>query len=210
MGPLVVAAVMIKSDKPLREMQVRDSKQLPRSKREELAPKIREVAKVEVIVVPAEAIDALRDEMSLNVLEAQLFASLLDKMAPQKAYVDAADVVEDRFKQMIESHIGCEPEIICEHSADKTYPVVMAASIIAKTVRDDLIDEIQKGFSEPIGSGYAHDVVTRKFLEGYIRKNGCFPPNTRKSWKTAKEIYALTKLTKLTDWVDEDDNKTDA
>lgn len=210
MGPLVVAAVMISDDEPLRKMKVRDSKQLTRAKREELAPKIRKVARVEIIVVSAEEIDSLRDEMSLNVLEARLFASLLDRMDPKKAYVDAADVAEKRFKSMIECHASCEPEIICEHSADKTYPVVMAASIIAKTVRDGIIDEIQKEFKEPIGSGYAHDVVTRKFLEKYIRENGRLPPNTRKSWKTAKEIYALTKLTKLTDWVDDDDGKTDA
>ncbi len=92
--------------------------------------------------------------------------------------------------------------MICEHKADVNYPVVSAASIIAKTVRDSIIAEIQEEFGVPIGSGYPHDEITRKFLEKWIRKNGDFPPHTRRSWRTAKEIYSLSKLSKLTDWME--------
>ncbi len=209
MGPLVVAAVMVADDQGLRQLKVKDSKQLTRSKREELAPRIREAARVELAVISAEEIDAFRDEVSLNVLEARLFASLIDKMQPQEAYIDSADVVPNRFRLMIQRQISCRPTLVCEHKADVTYPVVSAASIIAKTVRDGLISEIQKEFSQPIGSGYAHDRVTIGFLHDWIKQNGQFPPHTRRSWRTAKEIYAMTRLTKLTDWVDEDDSQTE-
>ncbi len=209
LGPLVVAAVMVDDDKELRRLKVKDSKQLTRQKREELAPLIRKIARVEVAVVTADEIDSFRDDASLNVLEAHLFASLIERLRPDEAYIDSADVVPRRFSLMIKRQITCSPIMVCEHNADVTYPVVSAASIIAKTVRDKLVLEIQKEFSRPIGSGYAHDKVTVGFLHDWIKEHGSFPPHTRKSWRTAKEIYAMTRLTKLTEWVDEDDCQTE-
>ena len=63
-GPLVVCAIAVDSDASLIRLGVKDSKKLAPHKREELAPKIRKLAQVELIEVPAEEID-LRD-CSLN------------------------------------------------------------------------------------------------------------------------------------------------
>lgn len=202
MGPMVIAAVMIESDLPLRELKVKDSKQLTRQKRDDLAPKIREIARVEVIIVSADEIDAQREKETLNALEARLFANLIERMNPDTAVLDAADVLEGRFKQMVESNMRCRPEIVCEHKADVHHPIVSAASIMAKTARDDLMDQIGKEIGEPIGSGYASDPTTIAFLNRYFNEKGDLPPHTRRSWATAKEIYSLSKLTKLTDWTD--------
>jgi len=203
LGPMVIAAVMLDDDSPLRKMHVRDSKKLSPKRREELASEIEKVATIELVIIPAEGIDEMREQMSLNEFEARVFASLIDRLKPDKAYVDAADVDEKRFHDMIRSGLSCSPELFCCHKADDIYPVVSAASIIAKTRRDRLIADIQKEMMEPIGSGYASDPVTIAFLEKWMRENQDYPPHTRKSWATARKALILAKNTKLTEWSDE-------
>jgi ribonuclease HII len=193
---------MVESDRALKKLKVKDSKLLTRQKREELAPKIRELGRVEVIVVPAVDIDKFMDGDSLNMLEVKHFAALIEKLRPDQVYVDAADVVEARFARNIQDRLTCRPEMICQHKADVKYPVVSASSIIAKVVRDQAMDTLQEGFGQPIGSGYAHDEVTLEFMRGWLREHGDLPPHTRRSWKTAKDLYSLSKVTKLTDWTD--------
>ena len=58
LGPMVVAAVAVEEDTPLRQMQVRDSKKLTPARREELAVMINESCKVEFQVVTHDEIDA--------------------------------------------------------------------------------------------------------------------------------------------------------
>jgi ribonuclease HII len=185
LGPMVVAAVMVDDDSELRMMNVRDSKKLTPSSRERLAVKIREIASIEIAVIPAEEIDEKRGRISLNEFEACVFASLIDRLSPQEAYVDAADVDVNRFRSWIKKRLSCNPQITCCHRADDKYPVVSAASIIAKTVRDQLIVEIQREMG---------------FLESWLREKGDFPPHTRRSWKTAKRAETLAKNSRLTDW----------
>ena len=143
-GPMVIAAVMVENDQALRALKVKDSKSLTRKKRDDLAPRIREIAKVDMVVLSAEDIDLQREKETMNVLEARAFACLIERMGPDKAVLDAADMVEARFGETVESMMKCRPEMICEHKADINYPVVSAASIIAKNERDHLMDEIEK------------------------------------------------------------------
>lgn len=201
-GPLVVAAVMVDNERSLRRLKVKDSKLLTKARREQLYPKIMESARVEVAVITADDIDRFRDEESLNLLEVQHFAALIDRLIPEKVFVDAADVVEERFGRLICDRLVCRPTMVSCHRADAKYPVVSAASVVAKVTRDRLIEEIAQQIGEPIGSGYPTDPVTRAFLEKWIREKGDFPPHTRRSWRTAKEIYSLSKVCKLTDWMD--------
>lgn len=204
LGPMVVAAVMVESDSLLREMRVRDSKKLSPKRREELSTEIEKVAVIELAIIPAEEIDEMRGHMSLNEFEARVFASLIDRLRPGEAYVDAADVDEERFRDMIRSNLSYVPDLFCCHRADDTYPVVSAASIIAKTRRDRIVADIQKEIEEPIGSGYASDPVTIAFLERWLRKNKDYPPHTRKSWATARKALVLARNSRLTDWSDEE------
>jgi ribonuclease HII len=93
-------------------------------------------------------------------------------------------------------------KIVCEHKADVAYPVVSAASIVAKTVRDEQVRLLEQEIGESIGSGYAHDPVTRALLEKWIREKGQFPPQTRRSWATAKRAESMAKNARLSDWDD--------
>lgn len=202
MGPMVVAAVMVENDRPLKKLKVKDSKLLTRQRREEIDLGIREIAKVETVTITAAEIDEFMKNDSLNLLEVKHFALLIERLRPDQVVVDAADVVEERFGRNIMERITCRPEMVCSHHADAKYPVVSAASIVAKVQRDRAMDAIQEELGRPIGSGYAHDEVTIGFIRDWLREKGSLPPHVRTSWKTAKDLYSLSKVSKLTDWMD--------
>lgn len=197
MGPLVVSGVTIDDESRLSDMGVKDSKQLTPARREELAVQIRSIADVESVLVPAEEIDNLREEMTMNELEVYLFTSVVDKLRPSVAYVDSADVDAGRFGNDIKRGLGFDIEIISKHKADDLYPVVGAASIIAKTVRDDEIKKIGAEIGQEIGSGYPSDPITVEFLQKWIREKHDSPPHTRRSWETIKRMMRLNNVKKL-------------
>jgi len=199
-GPLVVAGVAVESDVELRHMNVRDSKKLSPERREALAPEIEKVSTYEVVVIPAERIDAMRSEMSLNDFEAKLFAEVIDKLRPETAYVDAADVDEIEFKRCVRKELAFDVEIVSQHNADELFPVVSAASILAKVCRDRQMRTIEDEIGMHIGSGYASDADTIAFLETWIRTHGSLPPHTRASWDTARRLLAESRNHKLDDF----------
>lgn len=196
-GPLVVAGVCVADDSEFKKMGVRDSKKLSPERREELAAEIREIARCKTVVLPAEDIDTLRKEMTLNEVETRLFVSILDELRPGIAYVDSADVDAKRFGDDIKKNLNFEITIISEHGADDTYPVVGAASIIAKTTRDQEIQRIEKEIGQSIGSGYPSDPDTIRFMENWIREKNDLPPCTRRSWETTRRIEQAAKTRKL-------------
>ncbi|MCW4052950.1 MAG: hypothetical protein NWE78_07070 [Candidatus Bathyarchaeota archaeon] len=78
-------------------------------------------------------------------------------------------------------------QIVSEHKADAKYPVVSAASIIAKVERDKAIRELREKYGD-LGSGYITDAKTVAFLEKWINQFEDYPEFVRKSWKPAKRI----------------------
>jgi len=75
------------------------------------------------------------------------------------------------------------------HQADATYPVVSAASIIAKVRRDELIEELKKEWCTDFGSGYPSDPKTKEFLLKWGTEHcGEFPDIVRHSWQTIENI----------------------
>src|SRR2546428_4030864 len=172
LGPLVVAGVAVVPAVAFRQMNVRDAKKLSPERREALAPEIERVARFELVVVPAERIDAMRAEMSLNDFEAKLFAELIQRLRPETAYVDAADVDEIEFKRCVQRELPFAVEIVSQHNADELFPVVSAASILAKVRRDREMRAIESEIGDTIGSGYSSDPDTITFLEKWIKKNG--------------------------------------
>jgi len=136
-GPLVIAGVAFTDDKKLMELKVRDSKKCSPKRRENLAKQIKEIAlNYEILVIPASAIDDMRKVMTLNEIEVNAFIKVIKKLKPELCYVDSADVNEERFANDILSGLNYKPTIISKHKADDIYPVVSAASILAKTKRD--------------------------------------------------------------------------
>ena len=80
-------------------------------------------------------------------------------------------------------------KIISEHKADINYPVVSAASVIAKVERDAEIKKLSEKFGD-VGSGYPHDDETIAFLRKYLLKYNELPPFARKSWETIKALQS--------------------
>jgi len=196
-GPLVVAGVLVESDVPLRRLDVRDSKKLSPERREILAPEIRKVCRFEVIVIPAQEIDAMRAEMSLNDFEAKLFATIIARLRPEVAYVDSADVNEFDFRRSIATHLDFDLEIVSKHEADDLFPVVSAASILAKVTRDAEMRKIEEELGAKIGSGYSPDVETIAFLTKWLAEKGTLPPHTRISWDTSRRLLSAAATRKL-------------
>jgi ribonuclease HII len=200
-GPMVVCGVAVseKKLKKVESMGLKDSKLLTPKKREEFAIKIKEVCEHELVVVGPERIDSRAlDETNLNELEVECFSNILKALRPSVAYVDACDVNAERFGLNVKKGLDFEVEIVSRHNADRDYPIVSAASILAKVHRDALIREICDSIGENVGSGYSHDAVTIEFLKSYYKKNKCMPPFVRKSWKTTAAIVNDCMQSRLT------------
>ncbi len=192
-GPLVVAGVAVKTEnlQLLIDLGVKDSKLLSAKKRESLYPEIiRLTEKHHIIKVPPAQIDKVvrssRTLHKLNRLEAQMMAKIIEILRPDEAYVDAADVVEHRFGNHIAELLRFKTKIVSEHKADRTYPIVSAASIIAKVERDGEIEKLKMKYGD-FGSGYLTDDKTMLFLKRLLDTNGDYPDCVRKSWKPAQK-----------------------
>lgn len=201
-GPLVVAGVTFENDSGLLELGIRDSKKLSPKRRQILSKKIKEIAvDYDILVIPASSIDDMRKVMTLNEIEVNAFSKIIDKLKPEFCYVDAADVNEKRFGKDILSRLSFKPKIVSKHKADDIYPVVGAASILAKTTRDENVQKLSKNLQKklnlPLGSGYPADPVTIKFLRTWVETYGKLPPDTRHSWKTAQKVIKESKIRKL-------------
>jgi ribonuclease HII len=193
-GPLVIAGVMAKEEQlsKLAEIGVKDSKLLTPHRREVLAPEIRQIAVDYAIekLTPRQIDDIVlngRKLHKLNWLEAQTMARVIQKLKPDKAYVDASDVLEDRFGRDVLDCLAIKIPIVSEHKADQTYPIVSAASIIAKVERDREIAELAKVHGD-FGSGYPSDPRTIDFLRHCVARTGKYPDFVRVSWKTAQRL----------------------
>ena len=200
MGPLVVGAVYVEDDDILRSIGVKDSKKLTPRRREAMYDEI--VSAVEgysIITLSAEEIDAKRERMSLNMVEMEMFAEAVSRMPVTRVYVDCPDPNEEKFGNMLSVRINNTP-VTARHKADDTYPVVSAASILAKVTRDRLIAEISEEFGENIGSGYPSDPVTIAFIEKWLKEKGCTPRHTRNSWDTVRNLKSRLLVRKITDW----------
>jgi ribonuclease HII len=184
-GPLVVAGVLLdeKEIKALVELRVRDSKLLSPKMRRSLYKEINKLATCNTIKIPANELDKLMSRHSLNKIEARYFAAIIEKTSPSKAYIDAADVSCRNFEQMITGKLKFPPQLIVEHKADEKYPIVAAASIVAKVERDREIKRLHKTYGD-FGSGYASDEKTQRFLERYFKEHRSFPECVRRRWKT--------------------------
>jgi ribonuclease HII len=193
-GPLVIAGVLLKhEDLPaLKKLGVKDSKLLSPHKREVLADHIRKIAqRISLLKLQPSEVDTVvnsgRKLHKLNWLEAQTMAKVIEELKPALVYVDASDVLEERFKQQILECLPFRVNIVSEHKADRNYVAVSAASIIAKVERDREISVLGKIYGD-FGSGYPSDRRTIDFLRHLVDAYEEYPDFVRKSWKPAKMI----------------------
>tara|TARA_A100001388_G_scaffold274366_1_gene257890 strand:+ start:1888 stop:2529 length:642 start_codon:yes stop_codon:yes gene_type:complete len=200
MGPMVVAGVSVKNAKLIENLGFKDSKLLSSQRRLELFNLIKQNYSYEIEIINVEKIDEYRMKNQLNLLNRKAFEKVISKLNPKVAYVDAADVNEERFGREIKVNLTNpnDTDVISMHKADSMIPVVAAASIIAKQTRELEIKKLKKEIGD-FGSGYPSDERTIKFLKSYFHDNSRWPPGTRKSWKTIKRIRPVVKLSDFGD-----------
>ncbi|MBW6462184.1 MAG: ribonuclease HII [DPANN group archaeon] len=198
-GPMTLSGIQIrtKDEIILKELDIKDSKLLSPKRREELQTEIKKIAtKIKTITITAKDIDNLRKNISLNEIELNAFAEIINSLDADTVYLDLPERNSD-FPERLKAKVNRKINLIAEHKADERYPVVSAASIIAKVTRDKNIKLIEKELNEPIGSGYPADPKTKEFLRSYFKKNKTFPEYVRHSWKTAQNIIYEKKQSKL-------------
>lgn len=197
LGPLILCGVSFTRNKLqlLEKMGVKDSKKLSPKKREELAILIKQQCNsYKTLQLSSQDIDERKEKrISLNKLEIIKFVEIINELQPDIIYIDAADTNEKRFGRSIKNQLDYKPKkIISKHKADEMFPIVGAASIIAKYHRDMIINELNKNYINQgyidIGSGYPSDEKTINFLRYWIRTYKKAPACARKTWETTKKI----------------------
>lgn len=195
-GPLVIAGVLIEeNNQVLQQLGVKDSKLLTPRKRGELSEKIKAaVLKYTYFELSPAQIDRVvlsgKQYRRLNYLEMCGMAKIIRDLKPDRAIVDPSDVKPDRCIQEISRMLPFKVEITSEYHADRVYPVVSAASILAKVQRDARILELNEAYGD-FGSGYPSDPKTIGFLEKIIRSGEDLPSYVRASWATTKRLREL-------------------
>ncbi|WP_287586405.1 ribonuclease HII [Candidatus Borrarchaeum sp.] len=208
LGNLVIAGVSFKKTdiNELINIGVKDSKKLTPKKREALFPEIMNLCKeCKIIEVePREIDDSVFDiKSNLNLLEIQKMGEIIDALKPSMVYIDAITSNPKKFTEMLKQHLVYKnTTIIAENKADELYPMVAAASIIAKVTRDRAIEALRKESKfQDIGSGYPSDPQTISSLKDWI-KNRNIPFFVRKSWHTFVKMRDLQKNAKITQFFD--------
>jgi len=214
-GPMVLAGCLITPDleKELKELGVTDSKLLTRKKREQLVGLIKEksIAHHAHAITPSEIDTGMGIGLNLNEVEALATGIVINNLIEQvkkeckkiKIIVDCPSTNLVSWKECLMGYVehkdnDVELDVECSHKADLKYPIVSAASIIAKVTRDAKIEELKKKIGLDFGSGYPADPKTRKFLAKYVNdekiKKARIFRESWSTWRKAKEGLSQRKL----------------
>ncbi|MEW5759186.1 MAG: ribonuclease HII [Candidatus Thermoplasmatota archaeon] len=198
LGPMVIACVKVEDENILKKIGVRDSKKCSPKSREKIAFEIKKIANVLLKKLEPKEIDELRKKYTMNEIEVKEIAKILIRAQPfEIAYIDAVDVDEERFGKSIADEIPYPIKIISKHKADVLFPIVSAASIIAKVERDKEIEKIKKITKMNIGSGYPSDPITISFLKNWLAEKKSLPDFARASWETCKRLLEVKKYGRI-------------
>lgn len=209
-GPMVIAGVL--SDKggvkKLEQLGVKDSKEMSRQRREELAPKIAEIAlDAYLIVIPPNEL-----LHNLNQIELRATAQIIERMFKRLSVPRASpDLTLDIHIDVPTNPKGAfgycgalkdlilrldvpdqSIRLIGENEADKKYKIVGAASILAKVQRDKIIKKLREEYGD-FGWGYPSEEKTQRFLQEWYEEYGQFPDFVRKRWKTVRRVLDLQR-----------------
>ncbi len=188
LGPLVVAGVLAPADSrpALRTHGARDSKTVPRHRRRDvLRTLLQEAVRGYALVIPPSTIDA----GNLTTLEEEAIASLIARLAPQEVVLDApvGPAALPRFLRRLRAAVDEEVQLIAYPKADRSDPIVGAASLLAKVVRDGYMDALRPHYGD-IGWGYPGEPRVRRFLEGWVATHGALPPICRTRWASNRTL----------------------
>lgn len=185
-GPLVVAGVICRDGSDveiLKSIGVRDSKKLSRKKRNTIYKSIIGKFKIKSVVINPTIID--RSEFNLNVLEYHAMREIICFFNPRFVIIDSVGTPDTVRKYF--NNIFPDIEFHPVYRADVKYPVVSAASIVAKETREMIVKDLHEKYGE-FGSGYPSDSNTRNWILKFLNNDIPMPDIVRRSWATISNL----------------------
>ncbi len=188
-GDLVVAGFVTETDDEglLRNAGAADSKALAPLARRQARDQLSVLGTVKLRRIPAPRID----ERNVNALEEEAIVSLVRSFRPDAVRLDALGhpAMLPALQRRLEARLPrtLRPRWTIEPRADATFAVVGAASIFAKTHRDDALDRIRSRWGD-LGSGYPSDPKTRDWLRTWAKTGAPWPAFVRTRWATVRAL----------------------
>lgn len=203
LGPMCIAALVWRRSQLhlLSDWEISDSKKLTAKNRKTMRAKMMPVAvHTSLVSCPAQQLnDWKRQGVNLNQMGVRLFARALDNIPSDKVpefdlYLDAADVIAQRFGEHVLQHVKPETRarirtVVSEHKADGKYRVVGGASIFAKELREEWVEEMNSHPETGFGDGYCN-IRSKTWLTAYYSRTGKWPDFCRTFYKTCDDIVA--------------------
>jgi ribonuclease HII len=175
-------------EKLANDFGVKDSKLLSPKIRNQIFEKLKDAIDMKYAQLTPKLIDKnFFEGGKLNNLEVDAIVQILNAERPNLIIVDALTSKPEKFKEELESKIKFDCKVIAENKADSKYPIVGAASIIAKELREREVLEIKENLKMDVGSGYPSDPKTQEFLKNNF-KDEKIDFIFRKSWKTYQNL----------------------
>ena len=202
LGPMVLAGILIDENElnELKSFGVKDSKLLSPVTRKQIKERL--VSRFEHFIVTSSPRE-IDESSNLNYLEAIKSAMIINKFLAKtskkiKVVIDCPSVNLASWKSDVEGLIEKSGlvELKVEHKADEKYPIVSAASIIAKERREDEMENLRIELDADFGSGYPSDPKTKKFIKKHFNDEK-YRRIIRFSWKTVKKLFEEAKQEKL-------------
>jgi ribonuclease HII len=190
LGALFVGAyvVDVEDELALRAAGAADSKALTAARRRAARESLSVLGRCDVRQVAAREIDGA----SLNALEEAVVADLVRTWRPGLVRMDALGPPAGigrmiaRIEALLPRRVR-KPKWVVEPKADATFALVGAASIFAKTDRDQALEALAAEHG-PLGSGYPHDPVTRSWLAAHAETGRPWPAFVRTKWETIRVL----------------------
>jgi len=228
-GPLVYGTAFCKiefKEKVQKVFKVKDSKKLTAQSRSSIFKRMDESSddiSYFVSVVSADEISRKmlrRQKYSLNQISFDCAVDLIEQVLKelhkrsendasgvkhvlQEVYVDTVGRPA-KYQSFLEEKFPNIDNITVSVKADDLFPIVSASSIIAKVVRDSLVEELS---TDKIGSGYPGDKDTRDWLKATADKLFGFDSHiVRFSWSTVINLLKEDKFVSI-EWSDEEEGQ---
>jgi len=205
LGPMVYSAAISRLERHQEvreELGANDSKQLKEIERERMLKSIDKsgwVAYTGEVLTPAHLSSCMLRQVkyNLNTLSHDTARAMIDRMLNHfkfniaEIYVDT--VGKPEFYQEKLQNWFPRISITVASKADSTYPIVGAASIVAKVARDMLVHNwphLEPGIDSELetGSGYPGDPKTKSWLRSNTNHVFGLPSFARISWETSKKV----------------------